>query len=178
MRFAKVTLLGFVAVVALACTSVSIPTIPPIPTGGLPSGFPFPSGLPFPSGVIPIPSASGTCAFMTAQEVGQLWGSAATLTDTSNGDCSFTFSNFSTINISTESNTDLAGSRVLFGATAKDITVAGLPAISGVFIGQPAVYVQKGANQLQILGILTGSDDATVAKLVQVATLAVSRWPG
>lgn len=105
-------------------------------------------------------------------------GATATLTDATDGDCTFTFSNFSSVNISAEYNTDLQSTRFLFGTTAKDITVGGLPAIQGVFIGQPAIYVQKSANQLQVLGILTGSDDATIAKLFQIATLAVSRWPG
>jgi hypothetical protein len=80
--------------------------------------------------------------------------------------------------LSVENGTDLSGARVILGNTAKDITVGGLPGISGTFIGQAALYVQKGANQLQLLGILTGTDDATMAKLIQVATLAVSRWPG
>jgi hypothetical protein len=173
MRFAKVAALGFVAFIALACSGVSIPSIPPIPS------FPpnvLPSGATLPPGVIP--SASGTCALVTPQEIGAAMGGTATLTDTSDGECTYTFSNFSSVIVSVEASTDLQSSKIIFGATAKDITVAGLPAVQGVFIGQPAVYVQKGANQLQVQGILTGSDDATIAKLVQVATLAVARMPG
>jgi hypothetical protein len=161
------------AMLVVGCASIgpSIPTFPPII---------FPSIPPFtiPSGLLPSGGTSGTpCTLVTAEEVGSIFGSAASFTDTTNGDCSFTFSNFSTVNVSIETGTDLSTSRILFGATAKDVTVGGLPGLTGVFIGQPAVHVQRGADELQVLGILTGSDDATIAKLVQVATLAVSRWP-
>jgi len=138
---------------------VSIPSIPPIN---------IPSGL--------LPTSSGACTLVTAAEVGGIMGTTPTLTDTSDG-CTFTMPNFSTINISVEPNSEISTSKILFGTTAKDTTVAGLAAVTGVFIGQPAVHVQRGSDQLQVLGILTGSDDATVAKLVQIATLAVSRWP-
>jgi hypothetical protein len=175
MRLAKAVVIGALASVALACTGgITIPSIPAIPS------FPpivFPSG----EGTLPpgvLPSTSDTCAFMSPEEISTAMGATATLTDVSDGDCTFTFSNFSSVNISTEAGTDLQAAHFLFGATAKDTTIAGLPAVTGVFIGQPAVYVQKGANQLQVLGILTGSDDATIAKLVQIATVAVSRWPG
>jgi hypothetical protein len=173
MRFAKVASLGIAAVLAVACGGLTIPSIPAIPSFPIPS-FGLPSGQTLPPGVIP--SASGTCVFMTAAEVSSIWGSPATLTSTDNGDCDFTFGNFSTISISVENSTDLSGARIIFGNTAKDITVGGLPGISGAIFGQAAMYIQKGANQLQLLGILTGTDDATMAKLVQVATLAVSRW--
>jgi hypothetical protein len=113
---------------------------------------------------------------MTPAEVRSIWGSPATLSSTDNGDCDFTFGNFSTISISVESDNDLSGAKIILGNTAKDITVGGLPGVSGTFIGQAALYVQKGASQLQLLGILTGTDDATMAKLVQVANLAVTRW--
>ena len=173
MRLTRAMALGALASLALACTGgitlpSSVPTFPPI---DVPSGF----GT-RPPGVLP--SARGSCGFVSAAEVGSFMGSTATLTDTTDGDCNFTMSNFSTVNISVESGSDLQTSHMLLGETAKDITIGGLPAVSGVFIGQPVVHIQKGANQLQILGILTGNDDATIAKLVQVATLAVGRWPG
>ena len=75
MRFAKVATLGFVSLMLLACGGISIPSIPPIPS------FPpivLPSGGTLPPGVIP--SASGTCGFMTSEEISSLWGGPATLT--------------------------------------------------------------------------------------------------
>ncbi len=173
MRLTKSVSLGMVALLVVACGGITIPSIPPIPS--FPS-FALPSGATLPPGVIP--STSGTCAFISPAEIGAAMGGTATLTDVGSDKCTFTFSNFSSVSITTESDTDLQTAHFLFGSSAKDITVGGLPAVTGVFMGQPAVYVQKGANQLQILGILTGSDDATIAKLVQVATLASSRWPG
>lgn len=158
------------ALLVVGCGGIgSLPnfTIPPINLQSLPP-FTIPSGL--------LPTSSGVCTFITPAEMATIWGSEPTLTDTSDG-CTFTFSNFSTVNISTETNTTLESSKFLFGTTAKDLTIGGLPATSGAFIGQPAVHVQRGTDQLQVLGILTGSDEATIAKLVQVATLAVSRWP-
>jgi hypothetical protein len=177
MRLAQAVVIGAIASIAAACGGVTgIPTIPPIPS--IPP-INLPSGLPtFPP--IDLPSANpsvvaGTC-FVTGPEVTQIWGSTATV-NSSEDDCTYTFENFSTIVISIETG-DLQTSHILLGDTAKDITVAGAPAVSGVFIGQPVVYVQKGANQMQVLGVLVGSDDATMAKLVQVAELAASRWPG
>jgi hypothetical protein len=144
--------------------SFSIPSFS-IPSFSIPS-FSLPSGLP----------TTGDCALVTPAEVGSIMGSAPITTENDEGDCTFTFSNFSTVSVSIETGSDLSTSRFLFGETAKDVTVAGLPGLSGSFIGQPAVHVQRGADQLQVMGILTGTDDATVAKLVQIATTAVARW--
>ena len=152
-------------------------TIPPISHPNSPA-WRVPSAVRIPSGLLPsVPAGSGTCAFVTPAEVQAIFGSTVTDTSNSGAECSLTFANFSTISISTESGSDLQTSRFLFGDTAKDVSVAGLPGLTGVFIGQPAVHVQRGGDQMQVLGILTGSDDATIARLVQVATIAVSRWP-
>jgi hypothetical protein len=151
--------------------SFSIPTFPPIV---LPSGLP---DFSFPP--IEFPSAdanSGACPLITAAEVAGIMGSAASITSSDSDSCTYTFSNFSTIVVTKSSGTDIATSKFLFGDTAKDLVVNNLPAVSGVFIGQPAVHVQRGTDQLQIQGVLTGSDDATIAKLVQIAQIAASRW--
>ena len=171
----RLMMLAATGLLVAACGGVAVPnfTIPPI---NIPS-FSFPP-IELPSGVT-IPSAdgsTGTCAFATTAEVGSIMGSTPTVTENSGSSCTYTFPNFSAIVISTDTG-DLSTSKMLFGESAKDIQVGGLPAASGTFIGQPAVHVQKGSNQLQVLGVLTGSDDATIQKLVQLATLAVSRWP-
>jgi len=170
MRVIKAASIGIVALLAVACGGITIPSIPPIPSFALPSGGTLPPGV--------IPSASGTCAFISPEEISAAMGNTATLTSVSDTECSYTFANFSTVNVSIETSTDLQAAKFLFGSSSKDITVAGLPAVTGIFIGQPGVYVQKGSNQLQILGILTGTDDATVNKLIAVATIAASHWPG
>ncbi len=165
-------MLAATGLLVAACGGVTVPnfTIPPI---NIPSLPPFD----IPSGLLPTTNPNAApCPYITAAEVGAIMGSTPTITD-SNEPCTFTFSNFSVITVSTETGTDLNTSKILFGASAKDITVAGLPAATGVFIGQPAVHVQRGSDQMQVLGILTGSDDATIQKLVQIATTAVSRWP-
>jgi hypothetical protein len=172
-------------VFAGACTSISAPTIPPIsiPTippigipglGGLPGALA--SGLQIPPGLFPsVDASTGVCLLASPAEVSSIFGSTATVTSSDSNSCTYTFSNFATIVITTDTG-DLAGAQVLFGSTAKQIQVGNDAALTGVFIGQPGVYVQRGQNQLQIQGVLTGSDDATIAKLVQVATLADSRW--
>ena len=156
---------------------INIPSLPPIniPSGLLPSGLVIPTIPPIqlPSGD---PSA-GLCPLVTPAEVSAVMGSQASITESEADSCTYTFSNFSSIIITRASGSDLTSSRFLFGETAKDVTVGGLPGLTGVFIGQPAVHVQRGTDQLQIQGILTGSDDPTIAKLVQIATTAVSRWP-
>lgn len=174
MRFAKVATLGLVAFVALACGGITIPSIPPIPS------FPpiiLPSGETLPPGVIP--SASGTCALVSSDEISSAMGSPATLTSADGGDCTFTFSNFATVVVSVESGSDLTGARFIMGNTAQDLQVAGLPAVSGQIFGLPAVYVQRGTQQLSVLGFLAGNDvAASTAKLVQIASIAVTRIPG
>lgn len=178
MRITKALLLGSVALIALACSSITIPSIPPIVIPSIPPIVipSLPSGETFPPGVLPSADAnSGACLLVSAAEMSSLMGGTATVTDNSGNSCSYTFSNFSSVIITLDTG-DLNTANILFGDTAKDLTVGNLPAKSGVFIGQPAIYIQRGTAQLQVLGILTGSDDATFAKLVQVATTAVSRW--
>ena len=103
-------------------------------------------------------------------------GGPASVTDSSADSCSFTFANFTSIVVSTSNESDLSGVQFLFGSAGKQLTIGNLPAISGVIIGQPAIYVQGNGVQLEVIGVLTGSDDATVNKLVQIATIAVGRW--
>jgi hypothetical protein len=141
---------------------ITIPTFPPIV---------------LPSGLLPSADAnSGVCLLVTPAEIGAIMGSPATVTDNTSKSCSYTFSNFSSVVVTIDTG-DLSTAKLLFGGTAKDLTVGNLPAVSGSFFGQPGVYVQRGGAQLQIQGILTGSDDAAIAKMVQIAQLAVTRWP-
>jgi hypothetical protein len=157
-----------VGLMAAACGGIGAPgfTLPPINLQSLP---PFV----LPSGII---GGSGDCPFVTPAEVTSIMGSTPTISNYSDGDCSFTFSNLGTVVVSTESDTDLATAKAGLGQSAKDITVGNLPGVSGTvpFINQPIVYVQLGADQLQVLGVLLPNDDATINKLVQVATIAAS----
>ena len=165
-----------VGLLAAACGGIGAPgfTLPPInipslpPFGGLPSG-----GIILPGQSV---DPSAFCRVITTAEMGAIMGATPSIQEGEVESCTYVFPNFSTIVVSTSANEDLQTSKFLFGNTAKDITVGGLPAVSGSFIGQPAVHVQRGTDQLQVLGILTGSDDATIAKLGQIAEIAVSRW--
>jgi hypothetical protein len=175
--------------VAGACTSITIPTIPPIniPSippinlpggggGGLPSippinipGFTIP-----PIGGGPIGEPSSTpCTIVTAAQVGQIFGTQVLDSSSSPTDCTFETSLASAVSVSTTSDTDLSGIQFLLGNTAQQSTIGGFPALSGTFLGQGAVYVQTPSGQVQVLGILTGTDAGTMAKLQQIATLAV-----
>lgn len=175
MRFAKIATLGLVAFVALACGGITIPSIPPIPS--------FPVIPTFPPGVIPtlapgssVDPAGGMCRLLTAAEVGSVMGSTVTITDGTGDSCTYTSSStFATINVRTETG-DLTAARFLLGDTAKDITVGSFTGLSGTFVGSPLVYVQRGNDQLVLQGVLVGADDAAVAKVVQLATVAASRW--
>ena len=167
-------------VLAGACTSISVPTIPPI---GLPGASIPPiniPGLTIPPINIPgfsIPPGTAQCALITGAEIGQVMGGPYTDTSDSTTNCSFVATNFTSISVEATSDTDLTGIQFLLGSSAQQSTVGGFPALSGVVLGQPAVYVQKSTGQLQVLGILTGSDPATIAKLQQIATVAVGRMP-
>jgi len=177
-----------------ACTSINIPTIPPINVPGftippisLPSippinvpGFTIPP-IVLPSGIeippIAVPTAAVPCTLVTAAEVGQIWGSPVTDTSNSATDCAFTSANFATVTVQATSDTDMQGVQFMVGNTAQQVSVGGYPAIQGSFIGQALLYVQKPTGQLQVLGILTGADPTTFTKLQQIATIAVGRMP-
>jgi hypothetical protein len=164
-----------VGLLAAACGGIGAPgfTIPPI---NIPSLPPFE----LPSGGINIPGQSvdpnAFCRVISPAEMGAIMGATPSIQEGTVESCTYLFPNFSTVVVSTSSGEDLQTSKFLFGNTAKDLTVGGLPAVSGSFIGQPAVHVQRGTDQLQVLGILTGSDEATINKMAQIAELAVSRW--
>ncbi len=170
-------LVAGVAVFALAaaCSSNSAPASPGVPgstlapTSGVPE-FTIPPG-----DLASADPNGGVCALISADEVGSIMGSTATVTNNDGDSCSFTLSTFASVSVTLNTDTIDTG-RILLGNTATDINVGGLPGVSGLFIGQPMVFVQKGDQQLQVLGILTGKDDATIAKIVQIATTAVGRW--
>jgi hypothetical protein len=105
-------------------------------------------------------------------------GSTPSVTNGDSESCGYTFPNVQTIAITLNSDSDLASTKTILGSTARDITVGSLPGVTGAipFLNQPVVYVQRGTDQLQVLGVLFPVDEATTAKLVQVATLAASRW--
>lgn len=175
MRLPKVVMLGLVAVIVLACGGVKIPSIPPIPS--------IPSIPTFPPGVIPTPApgssvdtTTGMCRLLSAAEVGAVMGAAVTITEGTSDSCTYTAAQtFATINVRTETG-DLTAARFLMGDTAKEITIGQYPGLSGTFMGSPLVYAQRGNDQLVLQGILVGSDEASVAKVVQLATTAASRW--
>jgi|tagenome__1003787_1003787.scaffolds.fasta_scaffold20390621_2 hypothetical protein len=161
-------------------SGITIPTFPPI---NLPSGINFPSIPPIslPSGIIippiAIPSGQVPCSLVTSAEVQQIMGLALTDTSDSATNCSFVSTNLVSITVESTTDTDLSGTQFLMGDSLQQINVAGLPAIQGAVLGQPAVYVQKPSGQLQVLGIFTGTDPATYTKLQQIATIAVGRMP-
>jgi hypothetical protein len=172
MRFAKAATLGFVAFMVLACGGISIPSIPP-----------FPSIPTFPPGVIPTPApgssidtAGGLCRLLSAAEVSATMGATVTITEGTSDSCTYTAAQtFATINVRTESG-DLTSAHFLLGDTAKEITIGQYSGLSGTFVGSPLVYVQRGNDQLVLQGVLVGADEAAMAKLVQLATTAASRW--
>jgi len=193
--FKRLVITGVATVLlASACASISptttappvnVPSIPPInfsiPPITLPSlpviGLPGSSnGIDLPG--FSIPPGDVPCSLMTAAEVGQIWGSQS-ISDQSDSatNCTFLVTLTSGISVETTSDTDLSTSTTLFGNTAQASTIGGFPAVSGIIFGQPAVYVQKPSGQVQVLGILTGTDPTTITKLQQIAALAVTRMP-
>jgi hypothetical protein len=172
MRFARFATLGLVAFIALACGGIAIPSIPAIPSfPTIPTGL-LPSSVPGGS----VDPGSGMCRLLTTAEVGAVMGSTVTITDSQSDSCTYTAAGtFATINMRTETG-DLTAARFLLGDTAKEITVGSLSGLSGTFVGSPLVYVQRGGDQLVLQGVLVGADDAAVAKVVQLATTAASRW--
>jgi len=195
IAFRRLVLAGLATLlVAGACTSINVPTIPPINIPSIPpiniASIPpinLPSipviGLPGSSNGIQIPGVSippgeVPCTLVTAAEIGQIWGTTSVSDQSDNAtDCTFLLTLTSGVSVQSTSDTDLSGTSILFGNTAQQSTIGGFPAVSGVVFGQPAVYVQKPSGQLQVLGVLTGSDPATITKLQQVATIAVARMP-
>ena len=124
----------------------------------------------------PTPSAS-ECDLVTVDEMSLVMGEQATLGDgNTDTDCTYVLADFAAVDISTDVG-DLETTRILLGKSAKNIEVAGLPALSGTFIGQPMVFVQKGDSQLTVMGLLlNGKKGVVIAKLAQIAAIAVGRW--
>ena len=177
--------------VAGACTSITVPSIPPInipsippinlPGGGGPGftlppinipGFTIPPiGLPG-GGPIGEPSATPCTSRHLGAGEPDLWH-AGDRSSSSPTDCTFQTALTSAVSVSTTSDTDFSGIQFLLGNTAQASTIGGFQALTGTFLGQGAVYVQTPSGQVQVLGILTGTDPATMTKLQQVAALAV-----
>jgi hypothetical protein len=204
VAFRRLLVAGFATLlVAGACTSINVPTIPPlvippgasipplivpsippinfpsIPPINLPSGIVVPP-IGLPSGIvippIDIPSGSIPCGLVSGAEVGQILGAGVTDVSDSATNCSFISTSFWTISVSMDDSTDFTGARVLLGSTAQDATIGGFPALTGTALGVPAIYVQKPSGQLTVLGILN-SDPTIMSKLQQIATIAVGRMP-
>jgi hypothetical protein len=153
-------------------SGITIPTLPPI---NIPSGFTIPTIPP-----IELPSAdanSGVCLLVTPAEMSQIVGAQVTVTSNDENSCTYTLPSFATVVLTETQDTDLSGVQFLMGSSAQQQTIGGNPGISGVVLGQPAAYVQKGGTQLQVLGVLLGSDGDQVAQMVQVANTAVARPP-
>jgi hypothetical protein len=169
----RITTLLFAGAMVVGCGGVGIPqiSIPPIVLPSIPP-------IVLPSGLIPTPAAGSACALITAAEVGSILGSAVSEADDNSPlDCTF-ITGTTVLGVTTSQGGDLASIRFLFGESVQDINVGGLPGLSGAIMGLPAVYVQRGSDQLQITSVsFSGADPNFNAKLVQIATIAVSRWP-
>lgn len=171
MRLTRLATLGVVALAVLACGGVSVPTIPPIVIPTIPPG-----SVPTPGPGGSVDPGAGMCRLLSVAEVGAVMGSTVSITESDTDSCTYTAAaTFATINVRTESG-DLSSARFLLGDTAKDITIGAYAGVSGIFVGSPLVYVQRGDDQLVLQGVLLGADDASVAKVVQLANTAASRW--
>jgi hypothetical protein len=180
----RVFVAGFATLLlAGACTSINIPSIPPIPT--LPPGFTIPPIPTIPPGFTipplggpPIGSPSATpCQLVTAAEVSTIFGAQALDESDSSTDCTFQTTLTSALSVKTTNDTDFSAVGFLLGDTAQQSSIGGFPSVSGVFIGQQLLYVQKPTGQLQLLGILMGTDPAVLTQMQQVATIAIGRMP-
>jgi hypothetical protein len=118
----------------------------------------------------------GLCRLLTRPEVGSALGVTVEVTEAEPESCTYAVADSSaTLNVRIERG-DMALNRSLLGDTATDITVGGHPGVSGSFVGSPIVYVERGAEQLVLQGVLLPADAAGLAALVQLATLAAARW--
>jgi hypothetical protein len=160
---------------------INIPSLPPVNIPSLPP-ITIPSidipDFSFPPIVLPSGNATaGLCPLVTPAEMTQILGAEVSVTSDDPNSCTYTLPTFATVVLTKTSDVDLSGVQFLMGDTAQPQTIGGFPGVAGVVLGQPAAYVQKGSEQLQVLGVLIGSDPANVAQMVQVATTAVGRLP-
>lgn len=167
----------------------NLPTIPPIPSNLLPSNLPSippqsSGGIVLPSfdfsfPPIELPSAdanSGVCLLVSPAEMSTIVGGQVTVTSNDSNSCTYTLPSFATVVVTLDNSEDLSGVQFLMGEGAQSTTIGGFPALAGTVLGQPAVYVQKPGQQLQVLGVLVGSDQASIDQMVQIANTAVARW--
>ena len=188
----KKVLLGAIATVvfASACTTVTVPSIPPIPTLppiNIPSLPPInipslpPINIPsippidIPSGLIPtpVPAGDSTCRFVTAEEMAAIFGGPVNLVPGDTGDCTITPSTGSIgIVMRIGQGETLQVAKLIASTNGQDLTVAGLPAWYGEFLGG-ILYVERNGNSLVLQAPL---DNAAKDKLVAIANAAVPRW--
>ncbi len=163
-----------------ACTSINLPSIPPINVPGATIPAINVPGFTLPAINIPgfsLPPGAAACTLVTSAEASQILGAQVTDQSDDPTNCTFLLPNFTAVSVTANSDTDLGGSQAIMGTTAQQSTIAGFPALSGAIFGQPVVYVQKPSGQIQVLGVLLGSDAATITKLQQLAAIAVGRTP-
>jgi hypothetical protein len=166
-----------VGMLITACSSIGPGfTIPPIviPSFTIPP-IVLPSGVSFPP--IEIPSAdanSGLCTLISPAEVGAALGTPVTVTETKADSCTYT-SGTLTANIVIHTETgDLQTAKILL-SEAKDITIGQYPAVIGGFMGV-LLYIQRGGEQLVVQAVLMNNDAATQAQIINIGTIAASRW--
>jgi hypothetical protein len=158
--------------VATACTSVTIPSFPPV---NIPS-FSIPS-FSIPSFSIPsiVPGGQGAaCSLVTQDEAAGVYGGPVTLTSGTDNTCTITSNSdaLKSVVIRTGTGETIATAK-LITSNGQDLTVAGLPAYYGELLGG-ILYVEKNGQDLVLQAPLnTQFKD----QLVALATIAVSRWP-
>jgi hypothetical protein len=170
--------------VATACTSVTIPTFPPInipsfsiPSFSIPTIPPInlPSGITIPS-IPPLPQGSGgtgtvPCTLVTAAEMTTIVGSPVTDTSSDGTDCVFLTQSFAGFTVTVQSGPSIDGIKFI-ASNGEDMTIGGNRAYYVNFISDQ-LYVDKGASTLLIQAVAqTRQRDVLVA----MANIAVGRF--
>lgn len=147
----RAVLAGVATIVfATACTSITIPSIPPIPSLPPMPSFAIPS-FELPSFDIPSsPVAPGNslCSLATAQELAPALGAATvTMTPDDTGQCTVTPSGELVGIIIRNGQGETIEAAKMITSNGQDVVIAGLPAYYGELLGG-ILYIQKGDRML------------------------------
>lgn len=152
---------GALAVVALAvaCTNITVPTIPPIELPSTDVGS-------------QAPISGSACDLVTQDELTQIFGGAPTVSAESDGSCSITPPNqFVPMVLRYGEGESIAAGKLVAG-NGQDLTVGGYPAYYGELFGG-ILYVEKNGQTLVAQAPLNNDAKDT---LVAIATAAIARF--
>ena len=181
MRLLRSAALVSAAIVALACSSVTVPTaaptgapittptteLPPTPTIELPPTPPINGPSVAPGG--------GFCALVTEAEMSAIVGSSMSVSSNDSSGCFYNPPSFVPTIVIRSSPDETIEIGKLITTNGRDLTIGGNRAYYGEFSGA-LLYIEKGGRTLVIQAVWSLTGDELVQKVSQIGEIAIARF--